>query len=111
MVESKRLVRLQRNRASAQLSRERKKQYMGELEKQLKQLAQVNASLEFQLSSLSQENAQLKARLGQDSVGGVISALPVKKRPRLSQQHKKPSLVKPSWGRRAEREGVRARRC
>ena len=94
--DNKKLVRLQRNRASAQLSRERKKQYMGELEKQLNALAQVNATLEQQLTSLAQENAELKARLTQDTVGGVISAVavPVKKRPRLSTAHRKPSLVK-----------------
>ena len=92
-LDGKRLVRLQRNRASAQLSRERKKHYMSELEQRLRALAQVNAALESQLGALHQENAQLKQRLGEDSVG-VVSAVPVtaaagRKRARLSQAHKR----------------------
>ena len=80
--EGKRMVRLQRNRASAQLSRERKKRYMGELEERMKQLLDVNCSLEAQLSSLAVENAELKKRLGDETA--ITPAVAVKKRVRVS---------------------------
>jgi hypothetical protein len=59
----KRQQRLQRNRASAQLSRERKKQYMKLLERQLKEMSEINTDLTTQVTALTTENAQLKARL------------------------------------------------
>jgi len=63
LVGDKRQQRLQRNRASAQLSRERKKQYMKLLEKQLRDMAEVNDSLVTQVTALTAENTQLKERL------------------------------------------------
>jgi len=63
VLESKRLHRLQRNRASAQLSRERKKAYMSELENQLKELTTVNNKLEEQKIQLEKENEKLKQKL------------------------------------------------
>jgi len=60
--ESKRQQRLMRNRASAQLSRERKKAYMKKLEGQLKELQQQNANLASQLAVLRSENESLRAR-------------------------------------------------
>lgn len=60
---NKRQQRLQRNRASAQLSRERKKQYMRLLEKQLKELAELNEGLSVQIRALTSENTALKTRL------------------------------------------------
>ena len=86
-VEGKRMVRLQRNRASAQLSRERKKRYMGELEQRMKQLMDVNHELEAQLSSLAVENAELKKRLGDDTA--ITPAVAVKKRAKLSRSDSK----------------------
>ncbi|MCJ1297011.1 hypothetical protein MMC34_008580 [Xylographa carneopallida] len=84
-VEGKRMVRLQRNRASAQLSRERRKRYMGELELKMKQLLDVNHTLESQLSSLAVENAELKKRLGDESAITPAVAVPaVKKRAKWS---------------------------
>jgi len=62
MQESKRQQRLMRNRASAQLSRERKKEYMRKLEIQLKELQQQNATLSSQVAALRSENSVLKAR-------------------------------------------------
>ena len=59
----KRQQRLQRNRASAQLSRERKKQYMRLLENQLKEMTDLNEGLTLQVTQLTQENATLKSRL------------------------------------------------
>ena len=88
-VEGKRMVRLQRNRASAQLSRERKKRYMGELEERMKQLVDVNYALEAQLSTLAVENAQLKKRLGDDTA--ITPAVAVKKRARLNRSDSKRS--------------------
>jgi hypothetical protein len=62
MQESKRQQRLMRNRASAQLSRERKKVYMKKLEGQLKELQNQNTALSQQLIALKNENAALRAR-------------------------------------------------
>jgi len=62
MQESKRQQRLMRNRASAQLSRERKKVYMKKLEGQLKELQNQNAALSQQLIALKNENAALRVR-------------------------------------------------
>jgi len=62
-VENKRQQRLQRNRASAQLSRERKKQYVRLLEKQLADMAEVNEGLVATVAALTNENTSLKARL------------------------------------------------
>jgi len=59
----KRLQRLQRNRASAQLSRERKKQYITLLEFQVKELSELNANLTHQIECLTNENISLKDRL------------------------------------------------
>ena len=88
-VEVKKLVRLQRNRASAQLSRERKKRYMGELEERMKQLMDVNYALESQLSTLAVENAELKKRLGDETA--ITPAVAVKKRAKLSRSDSKHS--------------------
>ncbi|XP_010525968.1 PREDICTED: transcription factor HY5-like [Tarenaya hassleriana] len=58
--ESKRLKRLLRNRVSAQQARERKKAYMNELEKRVKDLETKNSELEERLSTLQNENHMLR---------------------------------------------------
>lgn len=59
----KRMQRLLRNRASAQLSRERKKAYMKNLEAQVKELSNQNDALQRQLMQLHQENAGLRSAI------------------------------------------------
>lgn len=71
---NKRQQRLQRNRASAQLSRERKKQYMRLLEKQLKELADLNEGLSVQIRALTSENTALKTRLSALSMRERVQA-------------------------------------
>lgn len=62
------MSRLLRNRVSAQQARERKKQYLGELESRLSSLEQRHGELEERLSTLQRENFMLRqvgALLGQ----------------------------------------------
>ncbi|CAI5468815.1 unnamed protein product [Closterium sp. Yama58-4] len=58
--EHKRLRRLLRNRVSAQQARERRKQYLSELEGRVSQLDQRNAELKETLSTLQRENFMLR---------------------------------------------------
>jgi len=62
MNELKRQQRLMRNRQSAQLSRERKKRYLKQLEDQIKDLTDTNVSLTQQVMKLNLENSSLKER-------------------------------------------------
>eukprot|EP00850_Spirogloea_muscicola_P018345 SM000167S02958 [mRNA] locus=s167:165813:169911:- [translate_table: standard] len=59
----KRLARLQRNRESAQLSRQRKKYYMDELEGRLKAMQTSMAELTATVTHLTSENMGLKRQL------------------------------------------------
>jgi len=52
--------RLIKNRESAQASRQRKKDYVGDLEKKVDDLVSGNAKLKEHFSSLTAENRQLK---------------------------------------------------
>jgi hypothetical protein len=56
----KRQRRLIKNRESAQASRQRKKHYVGDLEKKVGDLMSSNAKLKEEYSSLTAENGQLK---------------------------------------------------
>jgi len=58
--EVKRMKRLLRNRVSAQLARERKKQYVLGLEKKAKESDQTIEELEGKIRDLTEENAELK---------------------------------------------------
>ncbi|ESQ32079.1 hypothetical protein EUTSA_v10004860mg [Eutrema salsugineum] len=58
--ENKRLKRLLRNRVSAQQARERKKAYLTDLEKKVKDLENKNSELEERLSTLQNENQMLR---------------------------------------------------
>jgi bZIP transcription factor len=59
----KRRQRLLRNRISAQLSRERKRDYLQQLKKQLSDLMDQNRTLSSQVQDLSSENASLQQRV------------------------------------------------
>ncbi|KAL4440222.1 hypothetical protein ABPG75_003223 [Micractinium tetrahymenae] len=61
--EEKRLARMQRNRENAQLSRQRKKQQMAELEARCATLTQHNAKLTAAVQRLTAENATLRQQL------------------------------------------------
>ena len=56
----KRQQRLMRNRASAQLSRERKKAHMAQMEEKIAQLEKENQALKRHVQSLTEENDALK---------------------------------------------------
>lgn len=68
--ESKRQLRLMRNRASAQLSRERKKAYISELEARFEAVELNNQKLSAQVVSLTVENASLKLQIRNMEDGG-----------------------------------------
>jgi transcription factor HY5 len=54
------ILRLLRNRVSAQQARERKKAYLTELETRVKDLEKKNSELEERLSTLQNENQMLR---------------------------------------------------
>lgn len=54
------LLRLLRNRVSAQQARERKKAYLTDLEVRVKELETKNAELDERLSTLQNENQMLR---------------------------------------------------
>lgn len=58
--ENRRLKRLLRNRVSAQQARERKKEYVNELEYRGKELEEKNLMLEEKISTLVNENSMLR---------------------------------------------------
>lgn len=60
----KRQARLMRNRESAQLSRQRKKVYVSELEGRLRTMAATVAELNATISHLTAENVNLRRQLG-----------------------------------------------
>ncbi|XP_062189291.1 bZIP transcription factor 60-like isoform X2 [Phragmites australis] len=62
--EAKRRARLVRNRESAHLSRQRKKQYVEELEGKVKAMQATIADLSARISCVTAENAALKQQLG-----------------------------------------------
>ncbi|KAI9909203.1 hypothetical protein PsorP6_014879 [Peronosclerospora sorghi] len=63
--EAKKKRRLIRNRMSAQLHRERKKAYVGQLEDQLQAKEMQLKALQEQVAAMAVESAQLKQQLGQ----------------------------------------------
>jgi hypothetical protein len=62
--DEKRRARLMRNRESAQLSRQRKKVYVDELEGKLRTMAATVAELNATISHLTAENVNLRRQLG-----------------------------------------------
>lgn len=70
--EEKKRARLMRNRESAQLSRQRKKHYVEELEDKVKNMGSTIQELNAQLAYISHENARLRQQLG----GGMLPPAP-----------------------------------
>ncbi|TKW27302.1 hypothetical protein SEVIR_3G248700v4 [Setaria viridis] len=70
--DKRRTARLMRNRESAQLSRQRKKRYVEELEEKVKSMHSVINDLNSKISFIVAENATLRQQLG----GGGVSAPP-----------------------------------
>ncbi|KAI4335123.1 hypothetical protein L6164_013800 [Bauhinia variegata] len=58
--EHRRLKRLLRNRVSAQQARERKKEYLNDLESRARELQDKNSKLEERISTLTNENTMLR---------------------------------------------------
>lgn len=73
--EAKRRARLVRNRESAHLSRQRKKQYVEELEGKVKAMQATIADLSARISCVTAENAALKQQLG--GAAGAAPPLPM----------------------------------
>ncbi|CAD6216899.1 unnamed protein product [Miscanthus lutarioriparius] len=73
--EAKRRARLVRNRESAHLSRQRKKQYVEELEGKVKAMQATIADLSVRISCVTAENAALKQQLG--GAAGAAPPLPM----------------------------------
>ncbi|KAE8817438.1 bZIP transcription factor [Hordeum vulgare] len=73
----KRRARLVRNRESAHLSRQRKKQYVEELEGKVKAMQATIADLSTRISCVTAENAALKQQLAGAGGAGVPPPLPM----------------------------------
>merc|ERR1711998_145003 len=61
--EKKQAIRQKRNRQSAQLSRERKKEYVSSLEEKINAHADTNEDLTESVKRLLQENEELRSRI------------------------------------------------
>nr|AUS89394.1 basic-leucine zipper transcription factor family protein [Sesuvium portulacastrum] len=68
--DEKRKARLMRNRESAQLSRQRKKQYVEELEEKVRAMHSTITDLNSKISYVMSENASLRHQLSGGAVGG-----------------------------------------
>ncbi|AQK85965.1 bZIP transcription factor 39 [Zea mays] len=68
--DKRRTARLMRNRESAQLSRQRKKRYVEELEEKVKSMHSVINDLSCKISFIAAENATLRQQLGGVGVSG-----------------------------------------
>jgi hypothetical protein len=79
-LDPKKQQRLIKNRESAQLSRERKKSYLKDLEKSVNELQHNNKSLNSKVSTLEDENAKLRDQLLRASRGEKITDLPPPKK-------------------------------
>uniref|UniRef100_A0A0D9X258 BZIP domain-containing protein n=1 Tax=Leersia perrieri TaxID=77586 RepID=A0A0D9X258_9ORYZ len=75
--EAKRRARLVRNRESAHQSRQRKKQYVEELEGKVKAMQATIADLTARISCVTAENAALKHQLSGAAGGGVPPVPPM----------------------------------
>lgn len=69
--EDKKKARLMRNRESAQLSRQRKKHYVEELEDKVRSMASVIADLNGRISYIMSENVSLRQQLSSGNVPGA----------------------------------------
>ncbi|XP_020577087.1 bZIP transcription factor 39-like [Phalaenopsis equestris] len=73
--EEKRSARLMRNRESAQLSRQRKKHYVEELEEKVRSMHSTIIKLNSKISFFMTENASLKQKLGGNGSNGPQSGV------------------------------------
>ncbi|KAB1222978.1 TGACG-sequence-specific DNA-binding protein TGA-1B [Morella rubra] len=71
--EDKRKARLMRNRESAQLSRQRKKHYVEELEDKVRNMHSTIADLNSKISYIMAENATLRQQLSGGAAGGMCA--------------------------------------
>ncbi|KAG7962150.1 hypothetical protein I3843_09G051000 [Carya illinoinensis] len=74
--EEKKKARLMRNRESAQLSRQRKKHYVEELEDKLRTMHSTIAELNTKISYIMAENASLRQQLSGGAAGGMCAPHP-----------------------------------
>lgn len=74
--EAKKKRRLIRNRMSAQLHRERKKAYVGQLEDQLMEKERELQALQEKLNAIASESQLLKEKLAQPLPGAAVTAAP-----------------------------------
>ncbi|KAL8493679.1 hypothetical protein ACS0TY_024753 [Phlomoides rotata] len=74
--EEKKKARLLRNRESAQLSRQRKKHYVEELEDKVRNMHSTIQDLNAKISYFMAENATLKHQMGGGGGGGGTAAVP-----------------------------------
>ncbi|WOL06753.1 bZIP transcription factor 17 [Canna indica] len=70
--DDKRKTRLMRNRESAQLSRQRKKQYVEELEDKVRSMHSVIKELNAKISCVMAENASLRQQLGGSNASPAV---------------------------------------
>uniref|UniRef100_A0ACD5WTQ9 Uncharacterized protein n=1 Tax=Avena sativa TaxID=4498 RepID=A0ACD5WTQ9_AVESA len=75
--EAKRRARLVRNRESAHLSRQRKKQYVDQLEAKVKAMQATIADLSARISCVTAENAALKNQLAGAGAAGAPPPMPM----------------------------------
>eukprot|EP00457_Paulinella_chromatophora_P001833 gb/GEZN01001835.1/.p1 GENE.gb/GEZN01001835.1/~~gb/GEZN01001835.1/.p1 ORF type:complete len:572 (+),score=88.78 gb/GEZN01001835.1/:642-2357(+) len=75
LVEWKKDQRLKRNRASAQLSRERRKKYVTQLEGRVEELTKAYSTLSKQMQAVKSENKRLRQRLGLSSNEDPLSPI------------------------------------
>uniref|UniRef100_A0ACD5YSI1 Uncharacterized protein n=1 Tax=Avena sativa TaxID=4498 RepID=A0ACD5YSI1_AVESA len=75
--EAKRRARLVRNRESAHLSRQRKKQYVDQLEAKVKAMQATIADLSARISCVTAENAALKHQLAGAGAAGAPPPMPM----------------------------------
>ena len=73
--DKRRTARLMRNRESAQLSRQRKKRYVEELEEKVKSMHSVINDLNSKISFIAAENATLRQKLGGAGASGPPSGV------------------------------------
>lgn len=70
--DEKKKARLMRNRESAQLSRQRKKEYVDELEEKVRSMSSTIAELNGKISFIMAENSSLKQQLGGSGGGAFL---------------------------------------
>ncbi|XP_075491832.1 bZIP transcription factor 17-like [Primulina tabacum] len=91
--EEKRKARLMRNRESAQLSRQRKKHYVDELEDKVRMMHSTIQDLNAKISFFMAENVTLRKQMG--SGGGGVAAPPPQMPPHPPGMYSHPAMMYP----------------